>query len=51
MATATKTGLTVDDLAAMPDGDLYELRDGELVERAMSPKSAYVAGEIYAHLR
>ena len=50
MATATKTRLTVDDLAAMPDEDRYELKDGELVELSMSPESAYVAGKIYRKL-
>ena len=51
MSIATQTELTVDDLAAMPDGERFELVDGELVERSTSPESAYLAGEIYARLR
>jgi Uma2 family endonuclease len=50
MATTTKTRLTVDDLAAMPDGKRYELKNGELVELSMSPESGYVAGKIYRKL-
>jgi Uma2 family endonuclease len=43
--------MTVDDLAAMPDGDRFELVHGHLVEREMSPVSAYVATEICGHFR
>jgi Uma2 family endonuclease len=35
----------------MPDGDRYELVDGQLVERRMSLWSSYVSGEIYALVR
>ena len=38
---------TPQDLLTMPDGDRYELVDGQLVERNMSFWSSYVAGEIY----
>ena len=41
---------TPEDLLRMPDGDRYELIDGELVEKVMSMKSCYVAGKIYARI-
>jgi Uma2 family endonuclease len=41
---------TPDELLRMPDGDRYELLDGQLVERAMSTWSSYVAGRVYARL-
>jgi Uma2 family endonuclease len=37
---------TPEDLLAMPDGDAYELVDGELVERNMGWESTWVAGRI-----
>jgi Uma2 family endonuclease len=43
--------MTVDDLAAMPDGDRFELVHGHLVEREMNAISGYVAGEIHGHFR
>lgn len=36
--------LTADDLLEMPDGDRYELVDGELVEKLMSEESNVIAG-------
>src|SRR5262249_36783129 len=42
---------TPEDLSKMPDGELYELVDGNLVERKMSMLSSYVAGEIYDRLK
>ncbi len=36
-----------EDLLRMPDGNRYELVDGELVERPMSAWSSYVAGRVY----
>ena len=38
---------TPEDLLTMPDGKLYELVDGRLVERKMSIWSSYVAGVIF----
>lgn len=38
---------TPEDLLHMPDGDRYELVDGQLVEREMSAWSSYVAGRIH----
>lgn len=51
MATVLEDRLTADDLLTMPDGDRYELIDGELVERDMGAKAGWVAGEVFAHLR
>jgi Uma2 family endonuclease len=45
MRTAAET-YTPEDLLEMPDGDRYELIDGELVEKPMSALSSYVAGEL-----
>src|SRR5436309_10369305 len=51
MSTAvTKTQYTPEDLLTMPDGDRYELVDGQLVERTMSLWSSYVAGKIHRKL-
>ncbi|HEX6983785.1 MAG TPA: Uma2 family endonuclease, partial [Planctomycetaceae bacterium] len=47
MSTAgTKSRYTADDLLAMPDGDRYELVDGELVETPVSEESSLIAGWI-----
>lgn len=45
MSTAeTKTHYTADDLLTMPDGDRYELVDGELVEKEISEEAATIVG-------
>jgi Uma2 family endonuclease len=52
MSTATPPKqYTPDDLLRMPDGDRYELVDGQLVERHMSYWSSYLAGQMYWLLR
>jgi Uma2 family endonuclease len=38
---------TAEDLLTMPDGDRFELVDGNLVERKMSLWSSYIAGRLY----
>ncbi len=48
---ATQARYSPEDLLKMPDGDRYELVDGQLVERPMSTWSSYVAGEISGRLR
>jgi Uma2 family endonuclease len=51
MATVTTTPRhTPEDLLKMPDGDRYELVDGNLVERDMSFWSSYVGGVLYGLL-
>lgn len=51
MATVDSTKqYTPEDLLHMPDGDRYELVDGQLVERNMSAWSSYVAGLLFALL-
>lgn len=51
MATAlTKTVYTPEDLLRMPDGDRYELVDGNLVERTVSTKSSFIAGRLHSKL-
>src|SRR5262245_29176300 len=44
---ATVARYTPDDLLKMPDGDRYELVDGQLVEHNMSMLATFVAGVIY----
>jgi Uma2 family endonuclease len=52
MATiSTSVNYTPDDLLKMPDGDNYELVNGNLVERNVSLWSSYVAGELHGLLR
>jgi Uma2 family endonuclease len=41
---------TPEDLLTMPDGDRFELIDGQLVERNMSTWSSYIAGKLYGRL-
>lgn len=38
---------TPDDLLTMPNGDDYELVDGQLVERNMSMESSWIAGRVF----
>jgi Uma2 family endonuclease len=45
----TPASYTPDDLLKMPDGDRYELVNGQLVERNMSTLACFVAGIIYHH--
>lgn len=49
--SAAKDRYTADDLLAMPDGDRFEVVDGQLVERKMGTKADWVAGEIHGCLR
>ncbi len=55
MSTTISTSYTAEDLLTMPDGDLYELVDGQLVERDMGIKSSWIAGQLFGlltlHLR
>ena len=52
MSTLAKpTRYTPEDLLKLPDGDRFELVDGQLVERNMSLWSSYVGGEIHGQLR
>ena len=50
MVVKAVTGYSPEDLLTMPDGDRYELVDGQLVEKDMSYKSSYVSGRAYAKL-
>ena len=45
--TTASTRYTPDDLLKMPDGNRYELVDGNLVERIVSLWSSYVAGRLH----
>jgi Uma2 family endonuclease len=50
MIVAAKPAYTPEDLLTMPDGDRYELVDGNLVERNMSARSSRVGGQLYFRL-
>ena len=49
-ATVTATTYTPDELLLLPEGDRFELVDGQLRERTMSAWSSYVAGRLYRRL-
>jgi Uma2 family endonuclease len=51
MSIAESQRLTAEDLLTMPDGDRYELIDGQLVETSMSLESSWIAGEILHLIR
>jgi Uma2 family endonuclease len=51
VVTATPTNVTADQLAELPNSDLFELVRGNLVKRSLSPKSAFVGNEIYCQFR
>jgi Uma2 family endonuclease len=46
MTTTLSSTYTAEDLLTMPDGDLYELVDGQLVEREMGTESSWIAGRL-----
>jgi Uma2 family endonuclease len=47
---AAKTRYTPEDLLTMPDGDRYELVDGELVERNMGWRASWIGGRLHYFL-
>lgn len=47
MSTLTKTKCTPEMLLSMPDGDAYELVNGELVERQMGFRSSRIGGQLF----
>jgi Uma2 family endonuclease len=47
MSIAVPTTYTPEDLLEMPDGELYELVDGQLVERSMGTESQWVSGKLF----
>jgi Uma2 family endonuclease len=49
-ATENKTRYTPEDLLAMPDGENYELVDGQLVERNMGAESSWIGGRLHSRL-
>lgn len=51
MSTAELTTYSPEDLLEMPDGDRYELVNGQLVETEMGAKAGWVAGEVFGVLR
>jgi Uma2 family endonuclease len=51
MSVANQTKLTPQDLLTMPNGNQYELVDGELKEQHVSLLSSWVGGELYFRVR
>jgi Uma2 family endonuclease len=47
---AEKAHHTPEDLLTMPEGEHYELVDGELVEKEMGWKASWIAGRIFSQL-
>lgn len=50
MSTVAQSTITADELLRMPDGDRFELVDGELVEREMGSLSSWVSGRVSSRL-
>lgn len=50
MSTSAPQIHRAEDLLRMPDGDRYELVDGELVEVSMGGKSSWIGGQAYRRL-
>lgn len=50
MSTAELTKQTAEDLLNMPDGERYELVDGQLVELEMGGLSSWIGGQVYKRL-
>jgi len=50
MSTVETRTYTPEDLLTMPDGDRFELVDGELVEIDMGGKSSWVGGQVFTEL-
>lgn len=51
IAFAPVSDITPEQLLSMPEGDRFELIDGQLVERDMGAESAWIGGEIHSRLR
>lgn len=47
MSTASPQRITPEELLKLPDGERYELVDGELVEPPMSGESVWIAGRLF----
>lgn len=50
MCAMTHAKYTPETLLSMPDGDQYELVDGELVERQVGFRSSYIGGKMFHFL-
>ena len=50
MSTVAHPRITPEELLKLPDGDRYELVDGELIETQMSGESVWVGGKIYGRM-
>ena len=50
MSTVAQPTITADELLRMPDGDRFELVDGELVEREMGSLASWISGKAFARL-
>jgi Uma2 family endonuclease len=50
MSIAEHTQVTPDELLRMPEGERFELVDGELVEQAMSVESSWIGSQCFARI-
>ena len=50
MSTLAHPRITPEELLKLPDGERYELVDGELVEGVMSGESVWVAGRLFRRI-
>jgi len=50
MSTVAQPSITADELLRMPDGDRFELVNGELVEREMGSRASWISGKVYSRL-
>jgi len=50
MSTVEPQAVMPEDLLTMPDGDRYELVDGQLVEIDMGGKSSWIGGQVFTAL-
>jgi len=51
MSATISTHITPDDRYAMPDGEQYELIDGQLVEKTVSREGAWVASQLITRIQ
>ena len=51
MSAIAEKSYTADELLSLPDGDRFELVDGQLLERSLGTIASWVGGEVYARLR
>ncbi len=51
MSTVEQVTYTPDELLKMPDGDAYEIVNGQLVERDMGARAGWVSGQMFHRIQ